>query len=86
MCWPKVGSSSSLTGTNDKDPFANCPWGGVSWPRLLTYSGASQGEAKDIGEAVAYLASDGARYVTGQSIVVDGGQVLPEGPEALAEM
>ncbi|TKW71768.1 MAG: 3-oxoacyl-[acyl-carrier-protein] reductase, partial [Cutibacterium acnes] len=26
------------------------------------------------------------RYVTGQSIVVDGGQILPEGPDALAEM
>ena len=44
------------------------------------------GEATDVGEAVAYLASDGARYVTGQSIVVDGGQILPEGPDALAEM
>lgn len=44
------------------------------------------GEPEDIGEAVAYLASDGARYVTGQSIIVDGGQVLPESPEALAEL
>lgn len=44
------------------------------------------GEPRDIGEAVAFLASDGARYITGQSIVVDGGQILPEGPDALAAM
>lgn len=44
------------------------------------------GDPTDIGEAVAFLASDGARYITGQSIVVDGGQVLPESPEALQEM
>lgn len=44
------------------------------------------GEPSDIGEAVAFLASDGARYITGQSIVVDGGQILPEGPDALAAM
>ena len=44
------------------------------------------GEPEDIGEAVAFLASDGARYITGQSIVVDGGQILPEGPDALAAM
>ena len=31
-------------------------------------------------------ASDGARYVTGQGIVVDGGQILPESPEALEDM
>ena len=44
------------------------------------------GEPSDIGEAVAFLASDGARYITGQSIVVDGGQILPEGPDALLAM
>lgn len=41
------------------------------------------GDPSDIGEAVAFLASDGARYITGQGIVVDGGQILPESPEAL---
>lgn len=44
------------------------------------------GEPKDIGEAVAFLASDGARYITGQGIVVDGGQILPESPEALEDL
>jgi len=44
------------------------------------------GEPSDIGAAVAFLASDGARYITGQGIVVDGGQTLPESPEALAEL
>ena len=36
------------------------------------------GTPEDIGYAEAFLASDEARYITGQSIVVDGGQVLPE--------
>lgn len=44
------------------------------------------GEPEDIGAAVAFLASDGARYITGQGIVVDGGQILPETPEALEEI
>lgn len=44
------------------------------------------GDPDDIGHAVAYLASPGARYVTGQTIVVDGGQLLPESPEALEDM
>ena len=38
------------------------------------------GEPEDIAHAAAFLASDGARFITGQSIVVDGGQILPEIP------
>ncbi len=36
------------------------------------------GTPTDVANAVLFLASDGAAYITGQSIVVDGGQVLPE--------
>ena len=34
------------------------------------------GEAKDVAEAVYYLASDGARFVTGQVLGVNGGAVI----------
>lgn len=36
------------------------------------------GTPEDIGYAVAFLASDGARFINGHGIVVDGGQILPE--------
>ncbi|XP_066922673.1 3-oxoacyl-[acyl-carrier-protein] reductase FabG-like [Clytia hemisphaerica] len=36
------------------------------------------GQPEDIGNAVLYLASDEASFVTGQDIVVDGGQIRPE--------
>ncbi|MFC5993762.1 3-oxoacyl-ACP reductase FabG [Pseudonocardia hispaniensis] len=38
------------------------------------------GSVEDIGYAAAYFASDGAGFVTGQTLVVDGGQTLPELP------
>jgi 3-oxoacyl-[acyl-carrier protein] reductase len=35
------------------------------------------GDVDDIGHAALYFASKEARYVTGQTIIVDGGQILP---------
>jgi len=41
------------------------------------------GAPEDIGYAAAFLASDEAAYITGQALVVDGGQVLPESLDAM---
>lgn len=41
------------------------------------------GSVDDIGHAAAFLASAEAGYITGHSLVVDGGQTLPESPAAL---
>ena len=41
------------------------------------------GKPEDIGYAVCFLASKEASYITGQTIIVDGGQILPESPEAI---
>jgi len=43
-------------------------------------------EPTDVGWAVRFLASSEAKYITGQTLVIDGGQVLPESQDALAEM
>ncbi len=44
------------------------------------------GAPEDIAYAMLYLASDEARYITGQTICVDGGSTLPESPVFLEEM
>jgi 3-oxoacyl-[acyl-carrier protein] reductase len=43
------------------------------------------GTVDDIGHAALYFASKEAGYVTGQTIIVDGGQILPESLDALAQ-
>jgi 3-oxoacyl-[acyl-carrier protein] reductase len=42
------------------------------------------GTVAEIGHAVAFLASEAADVITGQTLVVDGGQPLPESLQALA--
>jgi 3-oxoacyl-[acyl-carrier protein] reductase len=43
------------------------------------------GSVADIGHAALFFATDEAAYITGQSLVVDGGQILPESQMAIAE-
>lgn len=42
------------------------------------------GTVAEIGHTALFLATDEAGYITGQTIVVDGGQVLPESPGAVS--
>ncbi len=44
------------------------------------------GQVEDIGNAALFFASEEAAYITGQQIVVDGGQILPESLEAIDEI
>ncbi len=44
------------------------------------------GKPEDIAYPMLFLASDEARYVTGQTLCVDGGSTLPESPVFLQEM
>lgn len=44
------------------------------------------GEPEDIAYCMLYLASDEARYITGQTICIDGGSTLPESPVFLEEL
>ena len=44
------------------------------------------GSVDDIANAALFFASEEAAYITGQTIVIDGGQVLPESVMALEEM
>ena len=43
------------------------------------------GSVADIGNAALFFATDEAAYITGQALVVDGGQILPESQAAIAE-
>lgn len=44
------------------------------------------GSVAEVGYACLFLASEEAGHITGQTIVVDGGQVLPESLLALQAM
>jgi NAD(P)-dependent dehydrogenase (short-subunit alcohol dehydrogenase family) len=57
------GSTVTMTDEAKKGTLALIPWGRM-------------GSVEDIGQAVAFLASEKADYITGQVLVVDGGWIL----------
>ena len=44
------------------------------------------GKVEDIANAALFFASQEAAYITGQTLIVDGGQILPESLEAIQEI
>jgi 3-oxoacyl-[acyl-carrier protein] reductase len=44
------------------------------------------GTVEEVANAVLFFASDEACYITGQTLIIDGGQTLPESLVALEEM
>ena len=59
--------STPMTGQHEVDPHSeDRPWIPLGRP----------GDAREIAEAICFLASPGASYVTGSSFVVDGGLLL----------
>jgi NAD(P)-dependent dehydrogenase (short-subunit alcohol dehydrogenase family) len=59
--------ATRMTGAEDSDPHAETRKG---------IPAGRPGDAREIGAAIAFLASSEASYVTGQSYVVDGGMLL----------
>ena len=57
------GATGAMTEEARKQTSGNIPWGRM-------------GQPEDIAAAVAFLASAGADYITGQTLVVDGGYIL----------
>jgi NAD(P)-dependent dehydrogenase (short-subunit alcohol dehydrogenase family) len=62
-----------------RTPLTEFAWTNPAWTDPLEAATPLQraGTAEDIAEAVIYLASDRAGYVTGHNLVVDGGSMLP---------
>jgi NAD(P)-dependent dehydrogenase (short-subunit alcohol dehydrogenase family) len=70
-----IGPGWVASAINDSSPDFATPEAQRGVKRIIPL-GHRPGEPEEMGEAVAYLASDGARYTTGAYIRVDGGLVM----------
>jgi hypothetical protein len=56
--------------------------GNGTWLTYVLATLGKLGDPEDIAYAMAFFASDEAGWITGQTLVVDGGQTLPESRQA----
>ena len=87
---PRSSSRNTGSPSTRSCPATSSPRGWSRSGRNTTTMAASiplkrLGTVEDIGYAALFLASKEAGYITGQTIVVDGGQILPESLEALKD-
>ena len=59
-----------------RDATAGAAAGTAKARRIASLPLARQGRPEDLGQAVAFLASDAADWITGQTLNVDGGQCM----------
>ena len=57
----------------------------LKYPYANLIPAGRRGEPEDVAHAAAFLLSDQANYITGQSLCIDGGMALPGQPEGWAE-
>jgi meso-butanediol dehydrogenase / (S,S)-butanediol dehydrogenase / diacetyl reductase len=69
-----IGPGWVASAINDTSPDFATPEAQAGVKRIIPL-GHRPGEPEEMGEAVAYLASDGARYTTGAYVRVDGGLI-----------
>ena len=69
-----VASIGGLTGNLTGCYYGICKAGSVNFTRFIAHNAVDYaGQPEDIAGVIAFLASDDARYVTGQTVVADGG-------------
>ena len=73
----KTAAGEEVVIMRDGDPVAELiPYRKRSHKRLLGFAAGQAGATDDIANAVAFLASDDAGYITGTTLAVDGGMTF----------
>jgi len=72
---PMVHQAAKAADPQDPDGVLKRLASGIPMERL--------GTIEELGELVAFLASDESRYITGTPVIIDGGSTIPESPGSL---
>lgn len=80
---PKIRCNAVAPGTV-RTQFAAQFWSENEEAAAAAYPLGRIGRPEDVGEAIAFLASDDASWITGQTLLIDGGYLLTTSVDSLA--